>query len=119
MAIFDPLNPNDGRKATDGHTEPAITLLDGRTLACYPKAGTAMSSLPDNGGKNFFTDHALFFFDHREQILSDSRMFLAPVPIASGLAYVGSCGFQHPTLGVYIEWWMRYAPFILGKQGKE
>lgn len=33
-------------------------------------------------------------------------MFLAPVPIRNVLAYFGGSVFQHPTLGVYIEWWM-------------
>lgn len=40
-----------------------------------------------------------------DTILSDSRMFLAPVPIQNGLAYFGTSGFHNPTLGVYIEWW--------------
>lgn len=38
-------------------------------------------------------------------ILTDSRMFLAPVPIRCGLAYTGTSGFDNITLGVYIEWW--------------
>lgn len=43
-----------------------------------------------------------------DKILSNSRMFLAPVPIQNGLAYFGTSGFHNPTLGVYIEWWKHY-----------
>ena len=53
-----------------------------------------------------FAENAFLFFENRERILSDSRMFLAPVHIQSGLAYCGTGGFTAPTLGIYIEWWM-------------
>ena len=43
-----------------------------------------------------------------DTILSDSRMFLAPVPIQNGLAYFGTSGFHNPTLGIYIEWWKHH-----------
>ena len=43
-----------------------------------------------------------------DTILSDSRMFLAPVPIQNGLAYFGTSGFHAPTLGIYIEWWKHH-----------
>ncbi len=52
-----------------------------------------------------FYDHAFFFLANKDRILSDSRMFLAPVPIQSGLAYTGTSGFHNPTLGVYLEFW--------------
>ena len=42
---------------------------------------------------------------HGERIMADSRMFLAPLPIRNGLAYIGTSGMRNPTLGVYIEWW--------------
>ena len=48
--------------------------------------------------------HRLIMESNR--ILTDSRMFLAPVPIRCGLAYTGTSGFNDLTLGVYIEWWM-------------
>ena len=38
--------------------------------------------------------------------MSDSRMFLAPVPIVNGIAYSGTAGFTNPTLGVFVEWWL-------------
>lgn len=53
-----------------------------------------------------FATNAHFFFDNREQILADSRMFLAPVPVQNGLMYTGTNGFRQPTLGIYLEWWM-------------
>ncbi len=44
------------------------------------------------------------FYSHRERILSDSRMFLARIPMHNGLAYTGTSGFACPTLGILIEW---------------
>lgn len=125
MPILINMSSLDHSSATEGHLEPAITLLDGRVLPCYPRreadgqpADSPKKDTSDRAEK-FFTEHACFFFDHSERILSDSRMFLAPVPIQSGLAYVGGTGFRNPTLGVYIEWWMNHAPAIVGKSGKE
>lgn len=119
---------------TDNHSVPTITLLDGRELPCYPKGknGTPVDNsmkLDTTGqyltigrrhrhphmqepspealrAEKFFTDHAFLFLKHRERILSDSRMFLAPVAVNNHLAYFGTNGFQNPTLGVYLEWWL-------------
>ena len=55
--------------------------------------------------RNFFLPNAFFFLQHADRILTDSRMFLAPVPVQSGIAYSGTSGFRNPTLGIYIEWW--------------
>lgn len=111
-----------------------IILLDGRTLPCYPKpeATTPIDNsmkldmtgqyltigrkrrrprVPEPSpeivrAEKYFTDHAFFFLKHHEQILSDSRMFLAPVTVNNHLAYFGTSCFQHPTLGVYLQWWL-------------
>lgn len=56
--------------------------------------------------RNFFLKNAFFFLDHTHIIMQDSRMFLAPVEINSGLAYTGENGFKSPTLGIYLEWWL-------------
>ncbi len=122
-----------------------ITLLSGRELLCYPKVELSQPidnrmKLDTTGqyltigrkkpvvkpippevkeqrklAVKFFTDRAFFFLDHREKILSDSRMFLAPVPVQSGLAYFGTSGFRRPTLGVYVEWWMTCVPAIISR----
>ena len=122
-----------------------ITLLSGRELLCYPKVELSQPidnrmKLDTTGqylsvgrrkpvvkpippeleeqrkqAVKFFTDRAFFFLDHREKILNDSRMFLAPVPVQSGLAYIGTSGFRRPTLGVYVEWWMTCIPAIISR----
>lgn len=56
--------------------------------------------------KEFFLLRAVDFLEQAERILGDSRMYLAPVPIQNGLAYTGTSGFNNPTLGIYIEWWL-------------
>ncbi len=126
-----------------------ITLLNGRELLCYPKVEPSqpidnrmkldttgqflvigrrkpvMKPTPPEVEQQrkqavkFFTDHAFFFLDHREKILNDSRMFLAPVPVENGLAYFGTGGFKRPTLGVYVEWWMTCVPAIIGRYRKD
>lgn len=108
-----------------------IVLLDGRELIAYPRAWKEPSmadrrvpaieefldgfSLDDELAadaaakeeqRRLFIENAFFLYEHREQILSDSRMFLSPVAVENGLAYTGKSGFRNPTLGVYIEWWM-------------
>jgi len=54
----------------------------------------------------YFTNHAFYFLERADEIFSDSRMFFAPVYVENGLAYSGTSGFEHPTLGIYIEWWL-------------
>ncbi len=56
--------------------------------------------------EELFLKNAFYLWAHSEDILSDSRMFLTPIPVQSGLAYTGTSGFNNPTLGVYIEWWL-------------
>ena len=54
---------------------------------------------------NLFLRNAHRLIAEADRIMADSRMFLAPLPIRNGLAYTGTSGFSHPTLGIYIEWW--------------
>ena len=56
--------------------------------------------------KKLFLNNVFLFLQNKDRIMSDSRMFLCPVPIQNGLAYTGTAGFNHPTLGVYLEWWL-------------
>ena len=111
-----------------------IILSDGRVLDCYPVAEEEPVQLEtddlalDTTGQYLvignqkptpvpkpsmtfeeqrvlFLKNAFYLLAHKERILSDSRMFLCPVAIRSGLAYTGTSGFHKPTLGVYLEWW--------------
>ena len=113
-----------------------IILTDGRELDCYPVAEEKPAQLEtddlalDTTGqylvignqkptpipkpsmtsaeqKELFLKNAFYLLAHRERILSDSRMFLCPVPIQSALAYVGTTGLHNPTLGIYLEWWLQ------------
>lgn len=109
----------------DGFPDGKIILLDGRVVDCYPRADVTLEGLTrqeDNGqqplpskptktdkeretDKERFIKNAFFFLAHKERILTDSRMFLCPVPIQSGMSISGTSGFENPTLGVYIQWW--------------
>ncbi len=53
-----------------------------------------------------FTDNAFLLLCHNKEILSDSRMSYAPVPIENNLAYTGTNGLRNPVIGVYIELWL-------------
>ena len=64
-----------------------------------------IETTPPNPDREAFLENAFFLWEHREEILGDSRMFLAQVPIQSGMAYTGTSGFGKPTLGVYLEYW--------------
>lgn len=110
-----------------------IILTSGKELECYPKAVQPAVILPDEPGLDTtgvylqvgkpgsrkkpaeaeedkswvetFLQNAFFLYEHREAILSDSRMFLTPLPFKNNLAYTGTSGLQNATLGVYLEWW--------------
>ena len=117
------------------HPEGKIQLLNGTVLDCYPleqpeakvdnelKLDTTGTYLVIGKGKprpepkcdeqqererELFLQNAFLFLQHRDRIMSDSRMFLCPIPIRSGLMYFGTGGFNRPTLGVYLEWWLSY-----------
>ena len=110
-----------------------MQLLDGRFLPLYPREekgcetnnemyiasikpyqslkekSKELSTSEDDTPKDelqFFLDNVFFFVAHAEDILSDSRLFLAPVPVLCGLPFIGRNPFRYATLGVYIEWWM-------------
>ncbi len=90
------------------HPEGKIQLLDGTALDCYPlgrPAAPQRAEVKEAEEKLFFSN-AFRFLQYRDRIMSDSRMFLCPVPIQSGIAYTGTSGFQRPTLGIYLEWWL-------------
>ena len=122
-----------------------IILTDGRQLDCYPLATQAPDKLDDDhleldktgqylvvgrrkpspapqpsasaeAQRQLFFDNAFYLLAHRERILSDSRMFLCPVDVQSGLAYTGTSGFHNPILGVYLEWW-QLAPDAMQTDG--
>lgn len=70
--------------------------------------------------EKLFTDNAFFLLGQTDRIFKDSRMFLTPIPIQSGLAYMGTGGFRNPTLGIYLEWWLYSGSGILAsKNGTE
>jgi hypothetical protein len=54
-----------------------------------------------------FLDNAFYLLEHKERILSDSRMFLCNVHIQ------GTMGRTFPTLGSYIEWWLNYPQSVI------
>ncbi|MDE5808222.1 MAG: hypothetical protein K2H76_08900 [Muribaculaceae bacterium] len=58
---------------------------------------------------HLFTENAWFLLANAEEILNDSKMFLAPVGIQNGLAYTGTSGFRRPTVGIYLEWWLYFS----------
>ena len=52
-----------------------------------------------------FLKNAFRFLANKERILTDSRVFLCPIPVQSGMTISGTSGFMNPTLGVYLQWW--------------
>lgn len=120
-------------------------LLDGSKLKGYPSAnpltpvsnafsldttgqylsfGRKPARTPKNNeaerqrGHKLFYENVPLFLANADKILSDSRLFLAPVPVRNGLAYTGTSGFHRPTLGVYIEWWLYYKEDSIDRKGR-
>ena len=88
-----------------------FTIENGMVLQGYPreKPDDAALTWPGEDARHvdgeLFEKNAHFLFENRERIFADSRMFLAPVNVMSGAAYIGS--LVKPTVGTYIEWWLR------------
>lgn len=127
--------------------EYKITLMDGRELSCILKSEQPKEiekdglKLDTSGqylaigkkpvredsdfereaerqyGHHLFTENAWLLLEHAEEIMSDSRMFLAPVNIRNGIAYTGRSGFEHPTIGIYLEWWLNYSEAAIDANG--
>ena len=116
------------------HPEGKIQLKNGNVLDCYPKTDQPCAIVRDklsldttgeffqigksrekrlSGKKSperpawerLFLQEAFYLYEHREQIMADSRMFLTPLPFKNGLAYTGTSGLNQATLGIYLEWW--------------
>lgn len=113
------------------HPEGKILLMNGNVLDCFEKDEKPAVIVPDALGldttgeflqlrkgpkrkagktnkepwEELFLKEAFFLYAHREQIYSDSRMFLTPVSFRNNLAYSGTSGLKDATLGVYLEWW--------------
>ena len=68
--------------------------------------------------EDLFLKNAFFLYEHRDVILSDSRMFLTPLPFRNGLAYTGTSGLNKATLGVYLEWWDNCERAIIKHEGE-
>lgn len=87
-----------------------VKLRDGRDLECFQKTETSPEQFkwPDKDTQDaeykLLKENAHFIFANRGKVLSDSRIFFAPVNIMSGGAYIGA--FVKPTLGTYVEWWI-------------
>ena len=127
------------------HPEGKIQLLNGTVLDCYPleqtkekvdnelkldttgvymsvgkpkPVATPTSDEQKKKEENLFLHNAFLFLQHRDRIMSDSRMFLCPIPIQNGLAYTGTSGFRRPTLGIYLEWWLNCEKATVRKEDK-
>ena len=87
-----------------------VQLKDGRELEYFQKTESSPEQFKWPGKEIRDKEYALlkanahFLFEHKEDILSNSRLFFAPINIQSGAAYTGA--LFKPTLGTYIEWWI-------------
>lgn len=108
------------------HPEGKIQLLNGKVLDCYPLKQVGLIVEPtkyeqkqkENKEKRLFLNNAFLFYKHGDRIMSDSRMFLCPIPFQSHLANNGMSDFNHPTLGIYIEWWLNCESAMICKRNK-
>ena len=103
---FLPLYPRE-EKGCETNNEMYITSI--KLYQSLKEENKHLSTSEDDTPKDelqFFLDNVFFFVAHAEDILSDSRLFLAPVPVLCGLPFIGRNPFRYATLGVYIEWWM-------------
>lgn len=101
---------NGFRFHKSGFSNGKLVLLNGKELECYEKKTVAVPPLTGKDEKKafarFFANNAFFLLENADRVFADSRMFLAPILLQSGLAYSGTNGFNSPVLGAYLEWWL-------------
>ncbi len=140
------VNLNESRDS-HGDKAVVITLIDGRELVCnlkpeqpdrvvtdhlqldttgqYLSLSSKKPILPSTDADavermyahQVFTENAWLFLENCESIFCNSRMFLAPVKVQNGLAYTGTSGLRHPTLGIYLEWWKNHEKAAIDANG--
>lgn len=92
-------------------TDDVFVIENGATLRGFPRRAESPSAFnwPKEEVRRVDVDllkaHAHFLLENRERIFADSRMFLAPVNVMSGAAYIGA--LTKPCVGTYLEWWLR------------
>ena len=74
-----------------------ITLINGQTLGLHPST----SVVEPCTDMERFAANAWLLLANSELIYSDSRLFMSPIDMKSGVAYGGQ--FPPATLGAYIE----------------
>ena len=113
------MNPNN-IKQTDNNFRLDTTGENFKIGRCKPTATKLEQNAEKQAEQKLFYDNAFVFFANRERIQGDMHMFLAPVPIQSGLAYTGMSGFRNPTLGVYLEFWLNCpSATIMDRKGRK
>ena len=91
--------------------DDVFVIENGATLRGYPRRAESPSAFnwPNEDVRRVDVElmkaHAHFLLENRERIFADSRMFLAPVNVMSGAAYIGA--LTKPCVGTYLEWWLR------------
>ena len=86
---FLPLYPRE-EKGCETNNEMYITSI--KPYQSLKEQNKHLSTSEDDTPKDelqFFLDNVFFFVAHAEDILSDSRLFLAPVPVLCGLPFIG------------------------------
>ena len=82
-----------------------FVIENGATLRGYPRREESPEAFkwPSEDVRwvegELFKAHAHFLLENRERIFADNRMFLAPVNVMSGAAYVGA--LPKPCVGTY------------------
>lgn len=91
--------------------DDVFVIENGATLRGYPRRTESPEAFawPSEEARwvegELFKANAHFLLENRERIFTDSRMFLAPVNVMSGAAYIGA--LVKPCVGTYLEWWLR------------
>ena len=91
--------------------DDVFVIENGAMLRGYPRRAESPAAFkwPNEDVQGveaaLFKANAHFLLENRERIFADSRMFLAPVNVMSGAAYVGA--LVKPCVGTYLEWWLR------------
>lgn len=86
-----------------------LTLLNCKTIELYPLPEDIFEreSVQECTDIELFATNVPLLLSNTDMILSDSRLFLAPIDMECRLEYSGK--LKPTTLGAYLEWWLNYS----------
>lgn len=95
------IEPSEELPLHENIADGKLRLTDGTTIDTYSRYYSIEDVISTPLKEELFYQNVHLFIANADRILSDSRLFLTPIPVDNAKAF-------RPILGAYIEWWRNY-----------